>query len=77
MQGSSSTWGEVHVGVPQGSILGRLLFSIYMNDLPIVTQNCELNLYADDMECTVVALIYLLLNMACIKILILCILGFV
>ena len=49
MQGSSSTWGEVHVGVPQGSILGPLFFSIYMKDLPTVTQNCELNLYADGM----------------------------
>ena len=50
MQGLSSIWGEVHVGVPQGSILGPLLFSIYMNNLPNVIQNCELNLYANDME---------------------------
>ena len=48
--GLSSAWGEVYTGVPQGSILGPLLFSIYMNDLPKVVQNCELNLYADDME---------------------------
>ena len=48
MQGLSSVWGEIHVGVPQD--LGPLLFSIYMNDLPNVVQTCELNLYADDME---------------------------
>ena len=43
-------WGGIHVGVPQGSILGSLLFSIYMNGLPNVVQICELNLYADDIE---------------------------
>ena len=50
MQGSSSDWGEIHVGVPNGSILGLLLFSVYMNYLPTVIKNCELNLYADNME---------------------------
>jgi len=49
-QGVASEWGVVHVGVPQGSILGPLLFSIYMNDLPSVTQDCQLNMYCDDME---------------------------
>ena len=53
--GVSSSILTLSTGVPLGSILGPLLFLIYMNDAPYCTKYFNLILYADDttLNCTI------------------------
>ena len=42
-----SSWTSVNAGFPQGSILGPLLFFLYINDI-VVDINSSIRLFADD-----------------------------
>ena len=50
INGAKSKWAPVLSGVPQGTVLGPLLFSLYINDI-MVDIDSEIRLFADDCVC--------------------------
>lgn len=50
VNGITSKWGNISRGVPQGTILSPILFSVHINTLPSCLKKCQVHLFADDVQ---------------------------
>ena len=50
LNGYDSNLADVKFGVPQGSVLGPLLFLVYINDLNQALKFCKVHHFADDIN---------------------------
>ena len=48
INGFASSTSSIACGVPQGSVLGPLLFLLYINDLHVAIKHCKVRHFADD-----------------------------
>ena len=48
ISGNVSSWAEFLQSIPEGSVLGPLLFNIYINDLFYLTEMTDVCNFADD-----------------------------
>ena len=48
INGTFSNWADVGSGVPEGSLLGPILFLLFVNDMPNVINSATLAMFADD-----------------------------
>jgi hypothetical protein len=58
----TSSLKAIKYGLPKGSVLGPLLFLLFINDLPRVIHNAEVVLFADDTNILITGTNILLLN---------------
>jgi len=54
LKNTYSEYMPVSCGVPQGSIIGPLMFILFVNDLPLCFSHCNAGLYADDTSAYVI-----------------------
>jgi hypothetical protein len=50
VNGVCSSYADVSSGIIQGSVLGPILFTLYINDLPANCPDCVIKLFADDVK---------------------------